>query len=98
MDHGAMGTVAASVVGQVFERDAPLLRQGQTVRVRLPALGAQEWVGTVTGIENQINASTRTLQFAPPSTSRGPCRAGWRRCWRWTSTRWRTCCWSRGRP
>ena len=63
MDHGAMGTVAASVVGQVFERDAPLLRQGQTVRVRLPALGAQEWVGTVTGIENQINASTRTLQF-----------------------------------
>jgi multidrug efflux pump subunit AcrA (membrane-fusion protein) len=63
MDHGAMGTVTASVVGQVFERDAPLLRQGQTVRVRFPALGAPEWVGTVTGIENQINASTRTLQF-----------------------------------
>ena len=48
---------------QVFERDAPLLRQGQEARVRFPSLGAREWKGTVTGLETQISLTTHTLQF-----------------------------------
>jgi Cu(I)/Ag(I) efflux system membrane fusion protein len=31
--------------------------------VRFPNLGAREWPGTVIGLENQINPTTRTLQF-----------------------------------
>ena len=48
---------------QVFEREAPLLREGQTARVRFPSLGAREWKGTITGLERQVNQATHTLQF-----------------------------------
>lgn len=51
------------MVAQVFERDAPLVRQGQVVRVRFPSLGAREWTGSVTGLETQISPTTRTMQF-----------------------------------
>lgn len=57
------GASTLLVVAQVFEREAPLLRQGQAARVRLPSLGSREWGGTVTSIETQINPSTHTLQF-----------------------------------
>lgn len=51
------------VQAQVFEREAPLLRQGQTVRIRFPSLGAQEWQGTLNVLETQISLLTHTLQF-----------------------------------
>ncbi len=59
------GTSASAllVLAQVFESEAPLLRQGQKVRVRFPSLGAREWTGTVTSLETQISQTTHTLQF-----------------------------------
>jgi hypothetical protein len=59
------------VLGQVFEREAPLIRQGQTVRVRFPNLGAREWKGTVTSLETQISLTTHTLQFRVSVDSEG---------------------------
>ncbi len=53
----------ALVQAQVFEGDAPLLRQGQVVRVRFPSLGTREWQGTLDVLETQISLTTRTLQF-----------------------------------
>ncbi len=71
------GTSNLLVVAQVFEREAPLLRQGQAARVRLPSLGSREWSGTVTSIETQINPSTHTLQFRLSVDSEGvPVPAG----------------------
>jgi multidrug efflux pump subunit AcrA (membrane-fusion protein) len=61
-----LGDPAASpsvLVAQVFEREAPLVRQGQVARVRFPSLGAKEWTGTVSGVETQVSPLTRTLQF-----------------------------------
>lgn len=54
---------AMVVQAQVFEREAPLLRQGQTVRIRFPSLGTQEWQGTLNVLETQISLLTHTLQF-----------------------------------
>ncbi len=51
------------VLAQVFERDAPLVRQGQTAYVRFPGLGTTEWTGTVSSLENQISQTTHTFQF-----------------------------------
>jgi membrane fusion protein, copper/silver efflux system len=53
----------ALVQAQVFEGDAPLLRQGQAVRVRFPSQGTREWLGTLDVLETQISLTTRTLQF-----------------------------------
>lgn len=57
-DHPAM-----VVQAQVFEREAPLLHQGQAVRIRFPSLGAKEWAGVVDQLEANINLTTHTLQF-----------------------------------
>lgn len=57
-DHPAM-----VVQAQVFEREAPLLRQGQAVRIRFPSLGAKEWEGILDTLETQISLTTHTLQF-----------------------------------
>jgi len=54
---------ALLVLAQVFESEAPLVRQGQTAHVRFPNLGAREWTGTVTSLETQISQTTHTLQF-----------------------------------
>jgi Cu(I)/Ag(I) efflux system membrane fusion protein len=51
------------VLAQVFERDAPLVRQGQTAYVRFPGLGTRQWPGTVSSLENQISQTTHTFQF-----------------------------------
>ena len=50
------------VVAQVFEREALLVRQGQSARVRFPGLGAREWTGKVTSLEPQVSPTTHTLQ------------------------------------
>lgn len=54
---------AMVVQAQVFEREAPLLRQGQAVRVRFPSQGAKEWQGILDVLETQISLTTHTLQF-----------------------------------
>lgn len=54
---------AMVVQAQVFEREAPLLHQGQAVRIRFPSLGAKEWAGVVDQLEANINLTTHTLQF-----------------------------------
>jgi multidrug efflux pump subunit AcrA (membrane-fusion protein) len=59
------------VVGQVFEREAPLVRVGQTVRVRFPNLGAREWTGTVTSLETQVSQTSHTLQFRVSADRQG---------------------------
>ena len=61
----APGASASSllVLGQVFEREAPLVHQGQTVRVRFPSLGSTEWTGTVSSLETQVSQTTHTFQF-----------------------------------
>jgi multidrug efflux pump subunit AcrA (membrane-fusion protein) len=62
---GATGGTSSAflVLGQVFERDAPLVRQGQAVRVRFPSLGSKEWTGTVSSLETQVSQTTHTFQF-----------------------------------
>jgi hypothetical protein len=51
------------LVAQIFERDAPLLRVGQPLRVRFPSLGAPEWTGRISGVETQISQTSHLLQF-----------------------------------
>jgi Cu(I)/Ag(I) efflux system membrane fusion protein len=51
------------ILGQVFERDAPLVYSGQSASVRLPGMGSPVWKGTVGTLESQINQATHTLQF-----------------------------------
>ncbi len=65
------GSMVMMVLGQVFERDAPLVHQGQAVRVRFPNLGAREWAGTVSSLETQISQTTHTLQFRVSVDSEG---------------------------
>jgi Cu(I)/Ag(I) efflux system membrane fusion protein len=64
------------VQGQVFERQAPLLHIGQTVRVHVPGLGSREWEGKLIGLESQINQTTHTQVFhvsvAPEAASVPP--------------------------
>jgi hypothetical protein len=66
-------TVASAhlVVAQVFERDAPLVKQGQTARVRFPSLGSREWQGTISSLESQVNPTTHTLQVRVSFDSEG---------------------------
>ena len=72
----ATSTSAMLVQGQVFERQAPLLQVGQTVRVRVPSLGSKEWEGKLIGLEPQINQTTHTQVFhvsvAPEAASVPP--------------------------
>ncbi len=56
-------TSAMLVQAQVFERDAPLIKVGQSARVRFPGLGDKEWTGTVIGLEAQVNQVTHTQVF-----------------------------------
>lgn len=67
---------ALLVQGQVFERQAPLLREGQRVWVQVPGLGAREWEGTLVGLEAQVNQTTHTQIFhvsvAPEAVSVPP--------------------------
>ncbi|HYN79207.1 MAG TPA: heavy metal-binding domain-containing protein [Lamprocystis sp. (in: g-proteobacteria)] len=59
-DPGTAGSTLM-VLGQVFEHEAPLVRPGQSARVRFPSLGAREWMGTVTSLESQVSQTTHTL-------------------------------------
>jgi multidrug efflux pump subunit AcrA (membrane-fusion protein) len=61
-DSGQAPTTAL-LQGQIFEREAPLLRVGQRVRVRPFYLSSKEWTGKVLGFETQVNQSTRTQVF-----------------------------------
>jgi hypothetical protein len=74
-DRGA-STSALLVQGQVFERQAPLLRIGQTVRVHVPGMGTKEWEGKLIGLESQVNQTTHTQVFhvsvAPEAASVPP--------------------------
>lgn len=49
--------------GQIFERDALLLRVGQRVKVQVPTLGSQVWEGRVAGFDAQVIQTTRTQVF-----------------------------------
>jgi hypothetical protein len=75
-DDAATSTSAMLVQGQVFERQAPLLQVGQTVRVRVPGLGSKEWEGRLIGLEAQVNQATHTQVFhvsvAPEAASVPP--------------------------
>jgi multidrug efflux pump subunit AcrA (membrane-fusion protein) len=51
------------VLAQVFERDTPLVHQGQAARVQFPGLGSTGWTGTVSSLETQISQTTHTFQF-----------------------------------
>ena len=59
-DPGTAGSTLM-VLGQVFEYEAPLVRPGQSARVRFPSLGAREWTGTLTSLESQVSQTTHTL-------------------------------------
>ena len=69
-------TSALLVQGQVFERQAPLLREGQRVWVKVPGLGTKEWEGNLIGLEAQVNQTTHTQVFhvsvAPEAASVPP--------------------------
>ncbi len=72
----SISTSAMLVQGQVFERQAPLLQIGQTVRVHVPGLGSREWKGKLIGLESQVNQTTHTQVFhvsvAPEAASVPP--------------------------
>jgi multidrug efflux pump subunit AcrA (membrane-fusion protein) len=69
-DAGAFTSVMM-VLGQVFEREAPLIHEGQTVLIRFPNLGMREWTGKVGSLETQINQTTHTLQFRVTADNTG---------------------------
>lgn len=69
-DHGAFTSVMM-VLGQVFEREAPLIHEGQTARIRFPGLGTREWTGKVGSLETQISQTTHTLQFRVMADNEG---------------------------
>ena len=50
------------ILVDVHERDLAQVRTGQSVRVRVPALGAQEFPGTVSSVGSVIEAKTRTAK------------------------------------
>ncbi|WP_295390195.1 heavy metal-binding domain-containing protein [uncultured Thiodictyon sp.] len=76
VDDTGTSTSALLVQGQVFERQAPLLHEGQTVWVQVPGLGAKVWKGKLIGLEAQINQTTHTQVFhvavAPEAASVPP--------------------------
>ena len=51
------------ILAQVFEGHAPVVQVDQAAEVRIPALGARVWKGTVEAVDPQVNQGTRTLQF-----------------------------------
>lgn len=50
------------VIGEVFERQASLVRVGDAVRMRLDYLPGREWLGQVDYIYPSLNTTTRTAQ------------------------------------
>ena len=72
----SISTSALLVQGQVFERQAPLLHIGQTVKVHVPGMGSKEWEGKLIGLESQVNQTTHTQVFhvsvAPDAASVPP--------------------------
>ena len=50
------------VIGEVFERQAASVREGDAVRMRLDYLPGREWTGRVDYIYPALNAKTRTAQ------------------------------------
>ena len=50
------------VEGEVFERDLPSVRLGQTVRAEFQALPGETWLGRITYIYPTVNAETRTAR------------------------------------
>ena len=50
------------VEGEVFERDLPSVRLGQTVRAEFQALPGETWTGRITYIYPTVNAETRTAR------------------------------------
>lgn len=48
---------------QVFERQALSVQPGRKALVRLPALGAKVWEGTVASVDPELNQTTRMQQF-----------------------------------
>ena len=69
-DTGAFTSVLM-VLGQVFEREAPLVHEGQTALIRFPGLGTREWTGKVGSLETQISQTTHTLQFRVMADNEG---------------------------
>lgn len=49
------------VMGEVFERQAYLVQQGQTVIAQLSAMPGKQWTGSVNYIYPELDALTRTL-------------------------------------
>lgn len=50
------------IIGEVFERQASLVRKGDKVRMRLDYLPGKEWLGQVDYIYPSLNTKTRTAQ------------------------------------
>ena len=50
------------VIGEVFERQANLVSEGDPVRMRLDYLPGREWLGQVDYLYPSLNAETRTAQ------------------------------------
>lgn len=51
------------ILGEVFERQAYLVQQGQTVEVELSAMPGKTWQGSVNYIYPQLDPKTRTLSI-----------------------------------
>lgn len=51
------------VIGEVFERQATLVNEGDPVRVRLGYLPGREWKGQVDYVYPSLNTKTRTSKF-----------------------------------
>ncbi|MAC33756.1 efflux RND transporter periplasmic adaptor subunit [Parahaliea mediterranea] len=51
------------VIGEIFERQASLVRTGNRVRMRLDYLPGREWLGQVDYVYPSLNDETRTVQI-----------------------------------
>lgn len=51
------------VIGEVFERQASLVKTGDQVRMRLDYLPGRDWLGQVDYVYPSLNAKTRTAQI-----------------------------------
>ena len=56
-------TLRTVLWAQVFERQALSVQPGRKALVRLPALGAKVWEGTVASVDPEVNQTTRMQQF-----------------------------------
>ncbi len=51
------------VEGEVFERDVPMVRQGQLVEIKLDARPGERRAGRIVFVQPTVNAQTRTLRI-----------------------------------